>query len=383
MEALPKRYTRGTHRLRPPEETLARIRPHLASFGITRCADVTGLDRVGIPVYCAIRPSSRSVQVHSGKGLRAVDAKVSACMEAIEVFHAEQPPRPLRRGSLKSMRRGRRRVIAPDVLPDFRTDVFFSSDFVIDWVPGEDLLSGEEVWLPASAAYIREPLLYDWSSNGLASGNHLVEATLHGLYEVIERDAVSRLSRRGQVTFSPGRCRFIRLDTVIDESVRELQARLSNQGIHLVLIWIKSGIPVHTFMAVLLDRNPFSHSSTVNIGYGTHRSASVAATRAITEGAQSRAAYIHGSREDLTRDSYEAPHDALFAFFDRIDATADWDALRSESSDDLRQDYEWILKSLAASGRRDVFRVDMTRPPLQIPVTKVWVCGLERNPNLF
>ncbi len=148
--ALAKGYTNGTHRLVAPEETLARIQPHLASVGITRCADVTGLDRIGIPVYCAIRPANRSIQVSNGKGLRPVDAMVSAFMEAIELFHAEHPDGRIERGSLKSLRRAGRRAIAPDRLRDYRTDTFFSQDFVIDWVKGEDLLSGEEVWLPAT-----------------------------------------------------------------------------------------------------------------------------------------------------------------------------------------------------------------------------------------
>jgi hypothetical protein len=61
-------------------------------------------------------------------------------------------------------------------------DNFFSADYVIDWASAEDLLSGEEVWLPASAAYIGTPKLYDSTTNSLASGNHLIEATLHALY---------------------------------------------------------------------------------------------------------------------------------------------------------------------------------------------------------
>src|SRR5450432_1631280 len=195
MEALPKKYVRGAHRLKTPEETLALVEPHLASLGITRCADITGLDRIGIPVSCAIRPSSRSVQVAAGKGLRPIDARVSACMEAVEFFHAENPPATFRRASIQSLKRGTRRVISPDVLLDFRAEVFLSTDLVLDWVLADDLRTGEQVWVPASAAYICATSLYDWSTNGLASGNHLVEATLHGLYEVMERDAVSRLGR--------------------------------------------------------------------------------------------------------------------------------------------------------------------------------------------
>ena len=107
---LPKAYCRGTHRLIAPEVSLSRIQPHLASFGITRCADVTGLDRIGIPVCCAIRPRNRSLQVSNGKGLRLVDAQVSALMEAIELFHAENPGSQVKCASLNSLRREGRPV---------------------------------------------------------------------------------------------------------------------------------------------------------------------------------------------------------------------------------------------------------------------------------
>src|SRR5579871_1476551 len=43
----------GTHRLCPPEVTLARVQPFLSLMGITRVADVTWLDNLGLPVFQA------------------------------------------------------------------------------------------------------------------------------------------------------------------------------------------------------------------------------------------------------------------------------------------------------------------------------------------
>src|SRR5687768_13787505 len=74
-------YTLGTVRSRDPAATLALLLPHLPRFGITRLANVTGLDRVGIPVYQAIRPNSRGLSLSQGKGIDATAAKVSALME--------------------------------------------------------------------------------------------------------------------------------------------------------------------------------------------------------------------------------------------------------------------------------------------------------------
>jgi len=381
-DILPKGYTWGTHRLVAPEHTLANVTPHLPSLGVTRLADVTGLDCLGIPVYCAIRPRGTSLQVCNGKGLHHTDAKVSALMEAVEFYHFENPSGDWKRGSLRSMHRHGHLAIPPDLLPDYRSETFFSTDYVIDWVRAEDLLSGQEVWLPASAASICTPMLYNVSTNGLASGNHFLEATLHGLYEVIERDAIAHLSVKGRLKFSKRRCRFFDLKTVRDRPVKELCDRLAAADVKLVLIWMKSCIPIHTFMAVLLDRKPFSPSSMVNIGYGTHLSVSVAATRAITEAAQSRLTVIHGSREDLELETYQSAHDKTFDFFDHLEARCRWETLRDMAKDDLLQDYAGILRDFSVNGYKNIFRVNMTRPPFDIPVAKVLVCGLKMNPNL-
>ncbi len=100
-----KRYLLGTHRSHAPEETLARLRPLLPSMGITRIANVTGLDRTGIPVVTACRPNARSVSVSQGKGLSLDAARASAVMEAVEGWHGEHIVKPLKLASLAEMRR--------------------------------------------------------------------------------------------------------------------------------------------------------------------------------------------------------------------------------------------------------------------------------------
>ena len=58
-----KSWRRGTHRALAPAETLARARRHFAAAGITRIADVTGLDTLGVPVAMAYRPNARNLVV--------------------------------------------------------------------------------------------------------------------------------------------------------------------------------------------------------------------------------------------------------------------------------------------------------------------------------
>jgi YcaO-like protein with predicted kinase domain len=91
LKSCKKGYKKGTHRAVPPEESLFRIEPKMPAAGVTRVADITGLDRIGIPVFSSIRPSAEggAISVYNGKGTTAEEARVSAMMEAIERYSAE------------------------------------------------------------------------------------------------------------------------------------------------------------------------------------------------------------------------------------------------------------------------------------------------------
>ena len=57
LKSCKKAYNNETQRAVPLEETLARIEPKVPAAGITRVADITNLDRIGIPVFSCIRPT--------------------------------------------------------------------------------------------------------------------------------------------------------------------------------------------------------------------------------------------------------------------------------------------------------------------------------------
>ena len=78
-----KSFYRGTHRLVAPEQTLARVSRLMPVMGITRIANVTGLDRIGVPVVMVCRPNSRSLSVSQGKGVDLLAAKASGLMESL------------------------------------------------------------------------------------------------------------------------------------------------------------------------------------------------------------------------------------------------------------------------------------------------------------
>ena len=107
-----KSYRHGTHRTVAPTETLACVGPLMAQMGITRIANITGLDRIApsrLVMVC--RPNSRSIRpVSQGKGLDLAAAKTSGLMEAVETYHAETITSSLKLGSYRQLGRTHRLV---------------------------------------------------------------------------------------------------------------------------------------------------------------------------------------------------------------------------------------------------------------------------------
>src|SRR4029077_498518 len=70
------------------------------------------------------------------------------------------------------------------------------------WIEGRDMMGAGALWVPfelVSANYTL-PLppgsgCFQANTNGLASGNHSLEAVSHGLCEVVERDATTLWKR--------------------------------------------------------------------------------------------------------------------------------------------------------------------------------------------
>ena len=190
-----KRYFHGTHRTCAPDETLARLRPLLPAMGITRIANVTGLDRTGVPVVMVSRPNARSVTVSQGKGLTLAAAKASGVMEALEVWHAEHIVKPLKLASHEEMR-AEHRMADIAGLPRSRGSRY-TPTLPLMWIEGEDLLGAGRVWLPLELVSANYTLpfppgsgCFQANTNGLASGNHWLEAVSHGVCEVVERDGI-------------------------------------------------------------------------------------------------------------------------------------------------------------------------------------------------
>ena len=299
-----KGWRLGTHRAVPPAETVARLRPHLPRLGITRLADVTGLDRIGVPVFQAIRPLSRAIVVSQGKGLDADAARASALMESAETWHAERIDRPVRLARERDLRE-RARVVATDRLPRSK-HIAHDPRRPIPWIEGRELGSGLPVLVPyelVHADYTVPPPpssgAFLASTNGLASGNTREEAACHAIAELIERDAITLWYARG-----PDRQAASALDpeSVDDPACCEVMDRCRAAGLETILWDVTSDLGVPAFQCLLIDaRDSQGHGG---LGGGCHPCREVALLRALTEAVQVRMTYISGARDDLAAAEY-------------------------------------------------------------------------------
>ena len=380
-----KAHLLGTHRTVPPAETVARLRPLMPALGITRLADVTGLDRIGVPVFQAVRPLSRSVSVSQGKGLDAVAARASALMEAAETWHAERAEVPLRLARERDLRVRGLPLVDTDALPRVAGSAYGPGSPIL-WAEGRGLGTGRPAWVPYEIVHTDYTLPlpagsghFLASTNGLASGNARDEAVCHGLCELVERDAVTlwfRLDARAQAASA------VDLATVDDPACRGTIDRVRAAGLDLVAWDATSDLGVPAFLCLLLDaREPeVGHGG---LGAGCHPAREVALLRALTEAVQVRMTYISGARDDIAAGEYSSGTRAeRLATARRLAAHRaatglEFRELPTRAHPDFAANLAWLLERLGAAGLDEPIVVDLSRPEIGVAVVRVVAPGLE------
>ncbi|MFK7856731.1 MAG: YcaO-like family protein [Granulosicoccus sp.] len=382
VQSKTKCFLDGTHRIRTPEDTLERMIPHMRAMGITRIADVTGLDEIGIPVVMVCRPNSRSVSVSQGKGSTLDAAKASGLMESIESFHAESITLPLRIASTHDMNSSSYPTIV-EQLPVVRHSPFHKHH-PISWIESIDLVSGKPYWLPYELVHTNYTYprptgsgCFSASSNGLASGNSIVEATVHAICEVIERDALTLWTQMGA---SAQDRTSIDLDTVDNIACRTTLDKLvaAKQDTYVWNITSDTGVP--SYFAVIRDQ--YSQSSHIGVGAGTHLSHEVALLRALHEAVQVRTTYIVGARDDIYSEEYTpegklAKQKAFGRYINDCSFTTAFPASSGLASDSMESDLQTLLTCLKQVGIFKVLQVDLSKPEYKVPVVRVVIPGLE------
>jgi ribosomal protein S12 methylthiotransferase accessory factor len=377
----------GAGRSAELRKLVQRLRPHFRAAGITRIAEVTGLDRIGIPVALAVRPNSRSLSVSQGKGALKEEAIVSAVMEALELAAAERLPDSLKWASLAEIANSGTPTMAFEVSTRCRLDRLKRHE-TLAWVQGYDLAAKCVVnvpWSLVGADYRPDPPgfhgAFQVSTDGLASGFDFQGAILHGLCELIERDASALLELMS--TAELGR-RAARVTAGDGAEVLQFERRIRAAGCNLTLLDMTSDIGLPAFTAIITDsamanapRVPrYAHSA----GAACHPSRPAAIVKAIAEAAQSRITRITGSRDDLFPDLYQEAEGAerkaiveLLAFVDPARAPAP-----ARPAPDLSGGIRALVAQLKRRGIEQVIVVPL-KNKFGISVVRMIVPGLQTD----
>ncbi len=287
-------------RSKDPKSAWDTIEEYASRFGITRIANITGLDHIGIPVFSGIRPNSRTIVASAGKGLTNIESAVSAGMEAIETEVAERLNRSETIQCRWNELKPNQRILLNDLplLPKSILD----SNTILSWSVCESLNKNSSCYLPSSmigmnAESVIEPLrIFPTGSNGLASGLSLEDAILSGLYELIERDAmrcwINAIHNKGL------RDAYINTESINYDSTKSLISKIEISNLNIYLSNWTTDIGISVFRCLIVG----DIDATVSIteGFGCHHITEIAINRAITEAVQARTVIIAGARDDFT-----------------------------------------------------------------------------------
>lgn len=401
-------------RIKSVEETLNTILPVSSNIGVTRLADITDMDILGIPNFSAVLPGTEDyIWVYSGKGPTRLDAKASALMESIERYCSlpSNNKKKMIQGSYKDVSKVSKILHPSNVVEPMLFE--YDEEMIMDFLPGYDLMNNEQILVPTPLALFRyspnppavNPFAYH-HTNGLASGNVLEEAICHSLCEVIERDATSLaelnasalpynilrtmtkyLSDNGLEIDPVESKEFVDDDTIfadVDISdidfkpISNLVKKFNDAKIPLIIKDITSPIGIPTFNASSIEWITEDYGYLAE-GHGTHPDARIALLRAITEVSQTRAANIQGARDDLRKISYgnsNSDEKKTWQFM-KSKKYINFSEIKTYVNDDILDDIKLILSRLNSNGLKQVIVVDLTHPQIMIPVVRTIVPGLE------
>lgn len=373
----------GTHRARDPAKTFQEIKPYLAAAGVTRIADVTGLDRVGVPTTLALRPNAETMACSSGKGVTLDQANVSGAMEAFELHAAENADVASFRASYKEASK-LFEVPAVDSLP-LTSWSLFNVSVPLYWHAAWDIVGQREVAIPLALVgmsrgrgYVPTAGWFNVSSNGLGAGNSFLEAIAAGLYEVIERDAVACRYYVGARTGVP----FPVLTDDLLHSfplVSGVMTACDRAGVSILVEDCTVDSMVPTFYAIAHDVEDCGVC--VVCGSGAHLDPEIAILRAVTEALQARLNFIAGSRDDIFRTAFVRLQ-AKFASavkhtYNQRETAPQAIRQASGATGTFQEDLSVLISRLRSVGLEQVLVIGLTPSDCPVHVVRVIVPGAE------
>jgi len=292
----------------------ARSRERLKErIGVSRVARVTGLDRAGVEVACAVRPGGHILQVSNGKGGSWAEAEAGALLEAAELWGAETvDPTQLVWGSAGELRARRSDEVwgADEAGSAGAPLAGWSESLRLAWRVGVELATGRRVLVPAQAIHCPPagapalgPAVVRWTTNGMGAHPDREAAVRHALLEAVERDQLARALPDGWTAaavvermLSPGS-----LSGGAPRTAALAQKLAKDFEVYLFDLSPRPGMGLPVGGALLFDR--WRGPVPLTAGYACATDADSALRGALLEAAQSRLTDIHGARDDVAHEA--------------------------------------------------------------------------------
>jgi ribosomal protein S12 methylthiotransferase accessory factor len=246
---------------------------------VTRVARVTGLDRTGVEVACAVRPDGQILQVCNGKGWTWEQAYASAVFETAELVAAETYRHLWRTerdvDGERQWSSARFGGVAGRLIPTAMIDLLNHDQMVT--VPAHAI---------ACSRGIPGPVTVSWSSNGMGAGVSHKQALAHALDEVWERHALAVTLPDG---WEVGRVALRRIPIKFPS--------LTENGFDVAVFDLSLDEGPYVIGVLLFDRE--EGPVPLAAGYCARSDFKMAIDGALLEAAQSRLTEIHAAREDV------------------------------------------------------------------------------------
>ena len=382
---IPIKYFNGTHRVKNPSETIENFEDKLRVAGITRITNITNLDRIGVPVFSAIRPTAQegSVSIYAGKGIGESQAKASAMMEGFERYSAEKQSKDNEDILIGTFNDMSNPIELESLILPKSVNINYLKEVKLEWTKMIDIVSEEEYDVPVNLIfhpYIPKnndvEAFVKGNTNGLASGNVLEEAVLHGIFEVVERDAWSifEITKKNK--------KEIDLNNIENDSINDILDKFERESVDINLLDITADIGIPT-VAASSDDTILKDAALLTLGVGTHLNPDIAVLRALTEVAQSRATQIHGTREDTARADfmrkagYERMKKINRHYFENNDNLIKLSDIENNSTVSIKKDIDTCIEKLNDVGLDKVLFKDLSREEIGVNVVRVIIPNAE------
>lgn len=357
------------------------------ALGVTRVARVTGLDRSGVEVACAIRPGGHVLQVCNGKGESFEQARQGALLEAAELFASERvDPTALVWGSRVELQaRLSDEIWGAEELGEesLAAPLLWSPEARMAWCRGVELFREVPVLVPAQLVHCPPsgspplgPAFFAWTTNGMGAHPDLDAARLHALLEAVERDQLARALPDGWSRREVG-ARLLDKEGLAEHCPRTAARLASLEEVELSA-WLfdlapkRGRIDLPVAGALLFDKR--GGPVPLTAGYACRLDRDEALLAALLEAAQSRLTDIHGARDDV--DGADRNEAETLAGWCRKAKPQPVEAVKPPLVASAAEAVREVLARLKAAGHEAAAAVELSPPGFEVHVVKAVVPGL-------